>query len=164
MQVASHWRCVTSGNAHSRCERCKLTRDPRASDMGSQLSHKTPHELFASFAGSNVAKLAPQCFQTLLLVFFLDTCRCHKRLTTNYRLFPPYVNQFPLTHTGNISVENMTGMLPQILNDLIVTCCQTCASHGESFVDFMYNGTNGEAKQESERNMKLLIEDRNDLR
>ena len=102
--------------------------------------------------------------QTLLLIFFLDTCRCHKRLTTNYRLFPPYVNQFPLTHTGNISVENMTGMLPQILNDLIVTCCQTCASHGESFVDFMYNGTNGEAKQESERNMKLLIEDRNDLR
>lgn len=96
--------------------------------------------------------------------FFLDTCRCHKRLTTNYRLFPPYVNQFPLTHTGNISVENMTGMLPQILDDLIVTCCQTCASHGESFVDFMYNGTNGEAKQESERNMKLLIEDRNDLR
>lgn len=100
----------------------------------------------------------------LLLVFFLDTCRCHKRLTTNYRLFPPYVNQFPLTHNGNISVENMTGMLPQILNDLIVTCCQTCASHGESFVDFMYNGTDGEAKQESERNMKLLIEDRNDLR
>lgn len=92
-----------------------------------------------------------------------DTCRCHKRLTTNYRLFPPYVNQFPLTHNGNISVDNMTGMLPQILNDLIVTCCQTCAAHGESYVDFMYNGTNGKAKRKSEREMKTLIEDSNDL-
>ena len=61
-------------------------------------------------------------------------------------------------------MDNMTGMLPRILNDLVVTCCQTCASHGESYVDFMYNGMNGTAKQNSEREMKLLIEDPNDLR
>lgn len=62
------------------------------------------------------------------------------------------------------TVANMTGMLPKILDDLVVTCCQTCLAHGKSYVDFMYNGTNGTARQHSEGEMKLLIDDRNDLR
>ena len=69
-----------------------------------------------------------------------------------------------ITGGGRLTVANMTGMLPQILDDLVITCCQTCAAHGNSYVDFMYNGTNGTAKQNSEEEMKLLIEDRNDLR
>lgn len=99
-----------------------------------------------------------------ILVLLPDTCRCHKRLTTNYRLFPPYVDQLELISDGRIIVANMTGMLPAILNELVVTCCSTCGAHGSSYVDFKYNGTNGTAKQNSEQEMKLLIEDRNDLR
>ncbi|KAL9958642.1 hypothetical protein ACROYT_G035690 [Oculina patagonica] len=93
-----------------------------------------------------------------------ETCRCHKRLATNYRLFPPYVAmKGEITDEGHFTVANMTGMLPKILDDLVVTCCQTCAAHGKSYVDFMYNGTNGTAQQNSEQEMKFLIEDRNDL-
>lgn len=69
-----------------------------------------------------------------------------------------------ITDEGHFTVANMTGMLPEILDDLVVTCCQRCAAHGKSYVDFMYNGTNGTAQQNSEQEMKFLIEDRNDLR
>lgn len=98
------------------------------------------------------------------MLFLPETCRCHKRLTTNYRLFPPYVDQLEVTGDGHFTVANMTGMLPAILDDLVVTCCGTCSAHGMSYVDFKYNGTNGTAKQNSEKEMKALIDDRNDLR
>lgn len=101
---------------------------------------------------------------SVIAFFSSDTCRCQKRLASNYRTFPPYVDQFEVSGDGRITVENMTGMLPKILDDLVVTCCQTCGAHGRSYVDFKYNGTNGTAKQNSEKEMKFLIQDRNDLR
>ena len=101
---------------------------------------------------------------SVIVVFSSDTCRCQKRLASNYRTFPPYVDQFEVSDDGRFTVANMTGMLPVILDNLVVTCCQTCGAHGRSYVDFKYNGTNGTAKQNSEKEMKFLIEDRNDLR
>ena len=74
------------------------------------------------------------------------------------------MDQLEVTGDRHITVANMTGMLPAILNDLVITCCSTCGAHGESYVDFKYNGANGTAKQNSEQEMKALIEDRNDLR
>lgn len=39
-----------------------------------------------------------------------------------------------------------SGILPGIIHDMAVTCCHTCASHGQSLVDFNLDG-NGEASE-----------------
>ena len=74
------------------------------------------------------------------------------------------MDQHEVSEHGRFTVANMTGMLPKILDDLVVTCCQACGAHGRSYVDFKYNGTNGTAKQNSEKEMKFLIDDHNELR
>lgn len=58
---------------------------------------------------------------------------------------------------------NMSGMIPKILNDLTVECCQTCQSHGSSYVDFVQNGKNISAFQHNEQDVIDLIDDSNDL-
>ena len=66
-----------------------------------------------------------------------------------------------MVNTNNASLpimlENMTGMLPPLLNDLAVTCCRTCKLHGGSYVDFERNGNNQRALAESDHLVKVWI-------
>ena len=68
-----------------------------------------------------------------------ETCRCQKRLTTNWMIYKPYV-------TGNAS-----GLVPPVVNDMAIECCRTCESHGQSYVDFDLDGkNNGAFKKDGE--------------
>ncbi|XP_031573985.1 uncharacterized protein LOC116307805 [Actinia tenebrosa] len=89
-----------------------------------------------------------------------DTCRCFKRVTTNYRIFSPYNS---VSISADLKTINMSGMIPEILNNLTVDCCQTCQAHGASFVDFVQNGRNMSAFQHNELDVQALIDDTNDL-
>lgn len=73
--------------------------------------------------------------------FFKETCRCDKHLKTNWRSLAPYVSNVTSTDAPHPS-----GILPGIIHDMAVTCCQTCKSHGQSLVDFSLDG-NGEASE-----------------
>lgn len=95
------------------------------------------------------------------LSYFVETCRCHKRITTNYRIFTPYVGLSDESLPTNAS--KMDGMLPYLLNDLALTCCKTCKLHGKSYVDFNLNGKNQPAMQKSPREVKSQIDDYVDL-
>lgn len=90
-------------------------------------------------------------------ITFGETCRCHKRLTTNYLIFKPY----SMVNTDNASLpimpENVTGMLPPLLSDLAVTCCRTCKLHGGSYVDFERSGDNQRALAESAHLVKSRV-------
>lgn len=57
----------------------------------------------------------------------------------------------------------MSGMIPEILNNLTTECCQTCKSHGRSYVDFVKNGQGESAFQNNEMDVISLIDDLNDL-
>ena len=49
------------------------------------------------------------------------------------------------------------GLIPPILVDLAVTCCETCQSHGKSYVDLNSNGFNESAKLPSLRALRNSI-------
>ncbi|XP_048583376.1 protein sidekick-1 [Nematostella vectensis] len=87
-----------------------------------------------------------------------ETCRCHKRIAANYRVFPPYV----IATVGDASV-NMSGMIPEILDNLTVSCCRTCFQHGKSYVDFFTNGHGDPSYQLNSNDVRDLIDSRNEL-
>ena len=80
---------------------------------------------------------------------FTETCRCHKRLTTSWYEFRPYV------HVSENKIPS--GLIPPILGKLVVTCCETCQSHGTSYVDLNLNGFNLSAKLPDLRTLKSRI-------
>ena len=84
----------------------------------------------------------------------LETCHCNKRLTTNWKEFPPYVG---------FQDENVSGIFPPVLTNAVSFCCETCVRHGESYVDFQFNGRNKSAKQITDRSFKSNIEHHTDL-
>ncbi|XP_048579577.1 uncharacterized protein LOC5515780 isoform X2 [Nematostella vectensis] len=87
-----------------------------------------------------------------------ETCHCYKRVAANYRIFPPYV----IASLGLTSV-NMSGMIPEILRNLTVSCCRTCRQHGQSYVDFFRNGQGGPSYHTNEKEVQNLIDNNNDL-
>lgn len=85
-------------------------------------------------------------FTNALPLYCLETCRCEKRLSTNWRIYTPYV------------APNQMGMLPAILNDFAMYCCKTCKDHGKSYVDWLRNGKNTSSKQHDDQILKEFIE------
>ena len=81
----------------------------------------------------------------------LETCRCAWRLTTTWRLYEPYVG------ISN-GTKNPGGILPSIVEDMAVTCCQTCKAHGYSFVDFTHNGKNESAERRDAHELKHFFD------
>ncbi|KAL9958573.1 hypothetical protein ACROYT_G035603 [Oculina patagonica] len=80
---------------------------------------------------------------------YAETCRCNKRLTTSWYEFRPYVQ---------VSKNDIPdGLIPPILSKLAVTCCETCQSHGASYVDLNSNGYNQSAKLHHLRAFKESI-------
>ena len=62
-----------------------------------------------------------------------ETCYCHKRLTTNWMFFPPYVDHVIDNSTSSLPIG---GIIPTIVVDMVSACCGYCRSHGESYVDY----------------------------
>lgn len=81
-----------------------------------------------------------------MIPLYSETCRCEKRLTTNWRVYTPYV------------APNQMGMLPPIVEDFAVSCCKTCKSHGRSYVDWLHNGKNTSSEQNDAQKIKEYIE------
>ncbi|XP_078344750.1 uncharacterized protein LOC144630294 [Oculina patagonica] len=80
---------------------------------------------------------------------YAETCRCNKRLTTSWYEFRPYVQ---------VSENDIPdGLIPPILSKLAVTCCETCQSHGTSYVDLNSNVFNQSAKLSDLRALKKSI-------
>ena len=61
---------------------------------------------------------------TSLIFVFTETCRCRRRLTTNWRNFPPYVNVTSLNDIGVI--------IPKLLVQVVDQCCGWCREHNRS--------------------------------
>ncbi|KAJ7382737.1 hypothetical protein OS493_033022 [Desmophyllum pertusum] len=79
----------------------------------------------------------------------MQTCRCYKRLTTSWFEFRPYVQ---------VSENDIPdGLIPPILSKLAVTCCETCQSHGTSYVDLNLNGLNQSAELPNLRALRKSI-------
>ena len=93
-------------------------------------------------------------FRTLIFGFPLETCRCKKRLSTNWKEFPPYVS---------LQDGKVAGIFPSVLEQVAVSCCGSCASHGKSYVDFRFNGMNKAAQQLIDKDFKSNISHKTDL-
>ena len=89
--------------------------------------------------------------------FFLETCRCHKRVTTNFLQFLPYVRINGTDQSKPFTVAALGGMMPATINDFVISCCRTCKLHGESYVDFNANGDGGPAWRRTKEGKFLII-------
>jgi len=94
-----------------------------------------------------------QCNVDFCFIFkFLnkETCRCRQTLYANWREYEPYVN-----------VSNTTGapggILPQVIKDMTLECCQKCVAHNYSFVEFFNNADGTSAIKLSEDELKSNI-------
>lgn len=69
----------------------------------------------------------------------------------------PYVTQ------GNSTKHGPGGLVSPFVEDMAVTCCQSCKTHGESYVDFKFNGDGEPALQRTEEEFRLNIRHNTDL-
>ena len=75
-------------------------------------------------------------------------------MSTQWRNLSPYTN---ITNSEDSSFEEVRrswGIFPYIINDAVEFCCQTCAAHGASVVDFSKN-QHGQASEVSSINELL---------
>ncbi|XP_022800571.1 uncharacterized protein LOC111338361 [Stylophora pistillata] len=85
------------------------------------------------------------------------TCRCNKRLTTNWRQLPPYVSE------NNADLPLPDGILSSLISKMAVTCCQSCETHGESFLDFSLDGDKGNSKKPSDAALREAISEKTEF-
>ena len=90
-----------------------------------------------------------------LILLLTETCRCYKRLTTSWYEFRPYVR---LSENGLPD-----GLIPPILKKLTVRCCETCQSHGTSYVDLTSNAFNQSSKLPNLRSLRKGISNPTDF-
>ena len=77
---------------------------------------------------------------------FSATCRCFKRLNTNYWNLQPYTN---------ISRSNsFQGLYPYLLEMVTLSCCQNCLEHGTSEVIYDRDGEGNPSRKTSDNNVK----------
>ena len=86
----------------------------------------------------------------------IETCRCAPRLTSSWFTYEPYVSP------PNTTFEP-SGIMPFILKDLVLTCCQTCKTNGYSYIDFSRDGQNNNAQQNNEHQLKLKFDNSTDF-
>ena len=55
------------------------------------------------------------------------------------------------------------GILPTIINDMVVSCCQSCRSHGPSVLDFNVDGDGGKSEKSSDAVLREAISERTEL-
>ncbi|XP_048579728.1 uncharacterized protein LOC125561016 [Nematostella vectensis] len=76
-----------------------------------------------SVAAMNKKGIGPEIY------FNAETCRCRKRLTTNWRAYVPYTDKSGLNGEPE-------GIIASVIREMSVSCCETCNTHGPSYVDF----------------------------
>lgn len=94
-------------------------------------------------------------------LFLQDTCRCEKHLYTNWRMFPPYVDSN--SNMSNEDAAHPGGILPGIIHDMAVTCCETCKSHGLSLVSFKMDGNDQPSQKSSDSDLRESISHKTDF-
>lgn len=98
------------------------------------------------------------CVQFELYYFLKETCRCNKLLRTNWRQLSPYVSD-----RNSADPPLPSGILPTIINDMAVSCCQSCQSHGESVLDFNLDGEGGQSEKSNDAALREAISERTEL-
>ena len=91
------------------------------------------------------------------VTFSKETCRCGKQLRTNWRKLLPYVN------VNNTDVSHPSGILPGIVEEMAVTCCQTCETHEQSVVDFKLDGDGELSQKSSDSALRASISQKTDF-
>ena len=99
----------------------------------------------------------------MFALFLLETCRCHKKLTTNYRQYTPYVNVTRVNQLQPLTTDDLKGMLPFLFSDLATTCCRTCKQHGTTLVDLNNNGKNMHAFRQHSNEVESFIDNDTDF-
>lgn len=61
-------------------------------------------------------------------------------------LLAPYVTKPNGNQTDNVP----DGLVSPFVNDMAVTCCQSCKTYGESYIDYELNGIGEESLKKSE--------------
>ncbi|CAH3198822.1 unnamed protein product, partial [Porites evermanni] len=92
-------------------------------------------------------------------VITAETCRCVKRLTANWMLLAPYVTKPNGNQTDNIP----GGLVSPFVNDMAISCCQSCKTHGESYIDYELNAMGEESLKKSEDVFRRNILHSNDF-
>ncbi|XP_031573116.1 uncharacterized protein LOC116307107 isoform X2 [Actinia tenebrosa] len=74
-------------------------------------------------------------------ITFGETCRCKKKFSTNWKQYQPY---------SNVSKDGRPGhIIPIMIQNMASYCCETCKEHGQSEVDFHYDGHGQKAEKTS---------------
>jgi hypothetical protein len=69
---------------------------------------------------------------------------------------PPYVN---VMKNGS----SLAGIMPSIVQEMVVSCCQFCKSHGKSYLDLELNGYNNSAQEKLLGTVKTNIDGETDI-
>ena len=69
-----------------------------------------------------------------------------KRLTANWMILAPYVTKPNGNQTDNVP----GGLVSPFVNEMAVSCCQSCKTHGESYIDYELNGMGEASLKKSE--------------
>jgi len=72
-------------------------------------------------------------------------------------LLDPYVTK------DNSTKHGLGGLMTPFVSDMAVTCCQSCRTHGKSYVDFDFNGKGEPSGQPTENAHRLNINHDTDL-
>ncbi|XP_048579243.1 uncharacterized protein LOC5521276 isoform X2 [Nematostella vectensis] len=86
----------------------------------------------------------------------ISTCRCHRKLSTNWRIMAPYV-------TYDNSSDTPRGMFPYLLETSIEYCCGRCSAHGKTIIDFNTDGFGEKAMKNKDIDVKRAIDQVTDL-
>ncbi|XP_028403045.1 uncharacterized protein LOC114525810 [Dendronephthya gigantea] len=70
---------------------------------------------------------------------YAETCRCGPTLWTQWTNLAPYTNITNAEYFDNKILKNDWGIFPYIVEDAVVSCCQTCRTHNYSTVSFSRN-------------------------
>lgn len=63
----------------------------------------------------------------------------------------------PYVTKDNSTKRGLGGLMTRFVDDMAVTCCQTCRTHGQSYVDFYFNGKDQPSSQPTEEAHRLNI-------
>ena len=66
-------------------------------------------------------------------------------------ILDPYVSK------DNSTKHGLGGLMPSFVDDMAVTCCQSCKTHGVSYVDFDWNGKGKPSIQPTGEALRLNI-------
>lgn len=81
--------------------------------------------------------------------FLTETCRCKKKFSTNWSQYKPY---------SNVSKDGRPGyIIPIMIKNMVSYCCGPCKEHGQSEVDFHFDGYGKKAEKQSLQEVSHIV-------